>query len=146
MKFINVLPFAALSAAFVIPDEEVISQVAIESHQAPQSGLDKVRIKNEVVTEFENKFSKLIDTSKGAFDHALDSVSETADEAYNKIHKTAFDAESWFESAAIKVDDLGKHSDHQYHGHPKPNQTVSSQTPLTLLSERKLSPVSPTGI
>lgn len=124
MKLINLLPLAAFSVAFVIPDEEVMSQVAIESHQAPESVLDKLPTKDEAITEFENTFSKLVDTSKDAFDHAIDYATETGDGAFAKAHEAAFDAKSWFESAAVKVEDLGRHKDHGHHGHDKPNQTV----------------------
>ena len=120
MKLIRFLPFAAFASAFVIPDEEVISQITIESHQAPESVLDRLPSKDQAITEFENTFSKLIDTSKTAFDQALVYAAETGEEASTKGHEAAFDAKAWFESAANRVEDLGKH------GHGKPNLTVGT--------------------
>ena len=125
MKLLNILPLVALSTAFVIPDEQVISQVAIESHSAPESAFEKLPSKEQAVTEFENTFSKLIDTSKGAFDEAIDYVTETGEEVYKKVHEKAFDAQAWLESATDRVEDLGKHGKHGKHGHcKKPNMTV----------------------
>ena len=124
MKLFNFLPFAALSVAFVIPDEEVMSQVAIESHQAPESIFEELPTKDQALTEFENTFSKLIDTSKDALDQALDYAGETGEEVSTTAYETAFDAKAWMESAANKVEDLGKHGKHGHHGHGKPNLTV----------------------
>lgn len=124
MKLISILPFAALSVGFVIPDEEVMSQVAIESHQAPESVIDNLPTKDQVITEFEITVSNLIRTSKSAFDHALDYAAETGEEASTMAHETAFDANAWLESATNKVKDLGKHENFGSHGHCKPNMTV----------------------
>ena len=127
MKLFSVLPFAALSIAFVIPDEEVMSQVAIESHQAPESIFDELPTKPQALTEFEKTFSDLIDTSKDTFDQLLEDAAETGEEVSTAAYATAFDAKAWMESAANKVEDLGKHGNHGkhgHHGHCKPNLTV----------------------
>lgn len=125
MKFLNILPLAALSTAFVIPDEQVMSQVSIESHRAPESAFDKLPTKEQSITEFENSFSKLIDTSKDAFDEAIDYVTETGEDVYNKAHETGFAAQAWLDSASNSIEDLGKHGKHSHHGHcKKPNMTV----------------------
>lgn len=124
MKFINLLPFTALSVAFVIPDEEVMSQVAINNHQAPESSFDTLPSKDQAIAEFENAFSKLIDDSKDAFDQALDYAAKSGEKVSDKAYGTAFDAKAWLESAAEKVEDLGKHGKHGHHGHGKPNMTV----------------------
>ena len=124
MKFINLLPFTALSVAFVIPDEKVMSQVAINTHEAPETAFDKLPSKDQAITEFENTFSKLVDNSKTAFDQVLDSAANSGESAVDKAYGTAFDAKAWLESAADKVEDLGKHGKHGHHGHGKPNMTV----------------------
>ena len=128
MKFLNLLPLAALSAAIVIPDEQVMSQVAIESHHAPESALEKLPTKKQAITQFENTFSKLIDTSKDAFDEAIDYVTEAGENVYSKAHETGFAVQEWLDSASDGVDDLkkhGKHGKHGHHGHcKKPNMTI----------------------
>jgi putative heme iron utilization protein len=128
MKFLNILPLAALSAAIVIPDEQVMSQVAIESHRAPESAFEKLPTKKQAITQFENTFSKLIDTSKDAFDEVIDHVTEAGENVYSKAHETGFAVQEWLDSASDSVDDLGKHGKHGKHGHhghcKKPNLTV----------------------
>ena len=102
-----------------------MSQVSIESHRAPESAFDKLPTKEQTITEFENTFSKLIDTSKDAFDEAIDYVTETGEDVYSKAHETGFAAQAWLDSASNSVEDLGKHGKHSHHGHcKKPNMTV----------------------
>jgi len=97
MKFINLLPLAALTSAFVIPDEQVMSEVKIESHGKAKSLVNKIPTKDQAITDFENTFSKLIDTSKSAFDQTIDYAAETSEEISTKVHDTAFDAQAWLE-------------------------------------------------
>lgn len=97
MKLINLLPLAALTTAFVIPDEQVMSEVKIESHGKAKSVVDRIPTKDQAITEFESTFSKLIDTSKSAFDQAIDYATDTGDEISTKAHETAFDAQAWLE-------------------------------------------------
>ncbi len=97
MKLIKIVPFAALTTAFVIPDERVMSEVRIESHGKAKSVVDKVPTKAQATTEFENTFSKLIDTSKSTFDQAIDYAAESGEVISIKAHETAFDAQTWLE-------------------------------------------------
>ena len=124
MRFLNIVPFVALSVAFVIPDEEVMSQVAIESHQAPESILEKLPTKDQALVDFENNLSKLIDASKGTLDHVLESAADISEEATSKAHKAAFDTEAWLESVAGKLENFEKHDKDNHKGHCKPNLTV----------------------
>lgn len=124
MKLYAVLPLAALSTAFVLPDEQAMSQIAIESHSTSDSIVEKIPSKDHVVNEFENTFSKLIDTSRSALDQAIDYTTEISGQASKKCHEKAFDAKAWIESASNRVEDLGKHEHHGHHGHCKPNLTV----------------------
>ena len=139
MKLINVLPFAALSTAFIIPDEKVMSQVAIESDRTPESLLEKVPSKDQAVKQFHDSFSKLLDTSKNAFDNAIDHVTETTEEVTGQAYGTAHHVSSWLDSATDRVQELGEDvlsfaEDDQNHGHKgrkghhghskKPNLTV----------------------
>ncbi|KAL8723118.1 MAG: hypothetical protein Q9225_000521 [Loekoesia sp. 1 TL-2023] len=122
MKLTYILPLAALSTAFVLPDERVISQIAIESHKSAGSAFDKLPSKDQVVDRFEHSFEKLGDTydkaiksSKHAFDAAVDYAAETGNDISRKVQQTGFDASSWVQSAA----NLGSQGHHD-----KPNQTV----------------------
>ena len=143
MKLIQILPLAALSTAFVIPDEQVMSQVAIESDRAPESFLEKLPSKDEAVKQFEKSFTKLIDTSKNAFDDAIEYATETKEDISDKAYETAYHVSSWLDSAADRVQELGEDivpfseddAEHDggkgrkgrkgHHGHcKKPNLTV----------------------
>ncbi|KAL6721906.1 hypothetical protein ACLMJK_001011 [Lecanora helva] len=124
MKFISLLPLAALSYSFIIPDEEVMSQVAIETKQGPDSVYDRLPSKDEALDRVESTFSDFIDTSKNGFDQVIKHIAEAGEQASSKAHQAAFDAEAWLESAANRVDDIGELNINGHHGHGKPNQTV----------------------
>ena len=137
MKLIRVLPFAALSFAFVIPDERVMSQVAIESERTPESFLERIPSKDQAVKQFQDSFNNLLDTSKNALDNTIEHVTETKEEVTDQAYKTAYHVSSWIDSAANRVEELGDHlvpfseddKDHKghkgHHGHcKKPNLTV----------------------
>ena len=134
MRFLAVLPLAALSTAFIIPDEQMMSQVAIESIEssnAPVSAFDRLPSKEQLVNDFEDTFSNLVETSKNALDEAIESVTEYSEDVYSEIHDTALDAQSWLDSADDDFEDDGKHGKHGkhgrhgHHGHcKKPNMTV----------------------
>lgn len=129
MRYFNLLPLAALSAALVIPDEEIISQIAIESHRTPNPVSDKIRPKDDVSklsTDVHHTFSKFIDTSKGTLDQAIDYAQGTSEKVQKSCHQTAFDAWSWLESTSgdveQKIKDIGEHDKQDYHH--EPNMTV----------------------
>lgn len=137
MKIINVLPFAAFSFALVIPDERVMSQVAIESDQTSESFNEKIPSKDQAANQFQNSFTKLLDTSKTVFDEAVEHVTETKEEITDQAYETAYHVSSWLDSATNKVQGLGEDllpfseddKDHKgrkgHHGHcKKPNLTV----------------------
>ena len=138
MKLINVLPFAAFSFALVIPDERVMSQIAIESDQTPESFIEKIPSKDQAVNQFQDSFTKLLDTSKNFFDNTVEQVTETKEEVTDQAYETAYHVSSWLDSATSKVEELGEdlvpfseddNKDHKgrkgHHGHcKKPNLTV----------------------
>ena len=122
MKLSYILPLAALSTAFVIPDEQVISQIAIESHKSVESAFDKLPSKNQVVDKLEQSLEKLegtydkaVKSSKHALDTAIEFAAEKGNDISQKVQQTGFDAGSWVESTT----NIGSHGHHD-----KPNQTV----------------------
>lgn len=151
MKLIQILPLAVFSTAFVIPDEQVMNQVAIESDRAPDSFLEKIPSKDKAMKQFEDSFTKLIDTSKNAFDDVIEYATEAKEEVSDKAYETAYHVSSWLDSATDRVQELGEDripfsecdEDHHggkgrkgrkgHHGHgKKPNLTV-----YELISESK---------
>ncbi|KAL8655082.1 MAG: hypothetical protein Q9210_001103 [Variospora velana] len=122
MKITYILPLAALSSAFVLPDEQVISQIAIESHSSADSAFDKLPSKAQVIEKFENTFDKVgktveksVKCSKHAIDAAIDYAAETGNDVSKQVQQTGFDVGSWLDSNT----NLG-----HYGSHDKPNQTV----------------------
>lgn len=131
MKFTQLLPLVALTSAFVIPDDHVISQVAIESHDRSNSILDRLPSKNRIVTDVKESFSSFVSSTKNSFDEAIEFASETHDGIVSKLEETAFDTQSWLATAVSDSEDHGKHGHHDHHGHHghhghhhKPNLTV----------------------
>ncbi|KAI9838931.1 MAG: hypothetical protein M1819_004139 [Sarea resinae] len=143
MKLIQILGFAAVASAFVIPDEEVSNQLVIESENKQDSFLDKLPSKDGIFSDLEESFSNVFETSKHVFDDAIASAIEGGKQASKKFEcmksMTAFDAGSWLDSP-IEMDDEddepidvyenhpphhkpGK-GHHGHHGHHKPNLTV----------------------
>ena len=117
-----------------------MSQVAIESSRSPESFLEKIPSKDEVTKHFEDSFTKLIETSKNAFDDAIDYAREIKEEVSDEAYETAYHVSSWLDSATDRVQELGEDvapfseddEGHHggkgrkgHHGHcKKPNKTI----------------------
>lgn len=125
MKFTNLLPLAALTTAFVIPDEQAMNQVAIESHKTASSILDKIPSKDQVHNCLEDIFSNGLKATHNGFDQAVDQASEAGEKIAGKLDNAAAHTKSWLESAPSTFD-----GHHGHHG--KPNLTV-----YQLISESK---------
>lgn len=117
MKFVNILPLAALATAFVIPEEQVMSQIAIESKDQSPPVFDKLPSKEQLGKDFDKTFDCLKEKSKNLFDQAIEIAFEAGDKFSQKLDVTAANAKSWVDSASTKLD-----GHHGHHG--KPNMTV----------------------
>ena len=157
MKFTQILPLAALSSAFVLPSEEVLSQIQIEDNHR-QSGWyeEAVEAKNEVLSDFKKHFEDVTETSKQAWgtivkssrntlDDAFELAEQTADTAEDKYHDATAGIESWLRTEA---DDFyssfdGPHDGPPHHGpdhghpHHPPHHGPPNQTVYQLISESK---------
>ena len=117
MKLTNLLPLAALTTAFVIPDEQVMKQVAIESHKPSSSVLDQAACKDHAFKDLEDTITSRLQAQKNAFDRAFDQATEAGDKIVGKLQGAAASTKSWLDSASTSLDD--------HHGHhDKPNMTV----------------------
>ncbi|KAI4764331.1 Fasciclin-domain-containing protein [Aureobasidium sp. EXF-3400] len=148
MRFSHILPLAALSAAFVVPDEQVFSELSIDTttHARANQGAWSEQVLSELKNDFaeaEKGIKEASNDAKHALDEAFSSASDFGSSMTTKFQETAFDAKSWFESAANSAyDALDSHGDHPHpphhgpphhgddphhggphHGH-KPNETV----------------------
>ena len=127
MKVFTLLPLAALTTAIVLPDESVMSQVAIESHEATSSFFEdiksKIPSKDDVLEFFEDEFSSIIDTSENALDEAfcdaLDEATDGFQAAATTLDEEYFDVGNWFASGDSEI--IGGHDDDErppHHGRP----------------------------
>ncbi|KAG0651484.1 Aurofusarin biosynthesis cluster S [Hyphodiscus hymeniophilus] len=144
MKFFTtVLPLAAITTAFVLPDEQVMEQIAIEKQ--PESYIDQLKGSvDDVWSGVEDTFKDVVAFGGNAFDNAINAATEVSKDAAAKFQchhsMTAFDTQGWLDSAVETVDDLDleeifdhphkkphkrpKHPHHGHHPHHKPNLTV----------------------
>lgn len=137
MKLTTLLPLAALSTAFVIVDEAVLNEIAVETKDTSKSIWDKFPNKDEILSHVMDA----VEYSDNAFDDAINAVTDTTEEAISAFQchssMTAFDAQSWLDSAVSPIDepdipDEGPKKPHRpphrrrpHHGHHgKPNLTV----------------------
>lgn len=135
MKFsTTLLPLAALSTAFVIPDEVVTERIAAQGTKS-QTFLDRIQSSAENVwSEAQDKVQDVVAYSENAFDNALN-AGKKAKEAFEcHMSMTKFDVESWLETKMENVEDVDifDHPHHRPHHPPhhhdphkhKPNLTV----------------------
>ncbi|KAM3075423.1 hypothetical protein ACMFMF_006096 [Clarireedia jacksonii] len=129
MKFsTTLLPLAAISTAFVIPDERLTTQIVAESNEASKTWLDRLsESKDDVFSHVEEKFESVKQLSGNAIDTAMEAVSEAREKAYNMIEchhsMTKFDTQGWLDSALATVEDVdifdhGHHDKPPHHGPP----------------------------
>lgn len=120
---------AALSVAFIIPDQEVMSQIAIEG-SSEASVFEKIPTKDQVIKELKNAVEKIAEASKNAIDQAIELAADSR-EFGQKIGAEWFDAEAWLEPE-YNINDHdhrgpprhGRHHGPPHHSHGKPNLTV----------------------
>lgn len=119
---------AALSVAFIIPDQEVMSQIAIEG-SSKASVFEKIPTKDQVIKELKSAVEKIAEASKNAIDQAIELAADSR-ELGQKIGAEWFDAEAWL-APEYNINDHdhrgprhGPHFGPPHHGHGKPNLTV----------------------
>lgn len=140
MKFIHtLLPLAALTSAFVLPNEEITEQLRIQSEEKSHSIFDKFgKNVDDAWASVEHSFKDAVAFSGNAFDDAINSASEAAETAKASFQCHAsmmkYDVQGWLDSAVTTIEDEvdvldrpHKKPKHPHHGHGpdhKPNQTV----------------------
>ena len=141
MKLFNILlPLAAITTAFVIPDEELTNQIVLQSQEESQTFFDRLQGNvEEVWSGVEDSFKDAVAFSENAFDNAINAATDAATQAKNTFEchtsMTAFDAQGWLDSAVETVEDFDlfdrphkrphkKPHRRPHHGHHKSNKTV----------------------
>lgn len=136
-KFLSLA--AALSVAFIIPDQEVMSQIAIEG-SSEAAVFEKIPTKDQVIKELKSAVEKIAEASKNAIDQAIELAADTSRQFGQKIGAEGFDAEAWLEPEYSSNDydhrgpprhgppghgpHHGPHHGPPHNGHGKPNLTV----------------------
>lgn len=140
MKLITtLLPLAALTSAFVIPDEQLTEQIIVES-QKSSSFIDKLHHNaEEAWTGFEETLKDAAAFSENAIDNAINAATDAGQWAKSSFEchtsMMKFDTQKWLDSAVFAVEGADvfskdhhkqpHHPPHHGHGpHHKPNKTV----------------------
>jgi Fasciclin domain len=146
MKFLNtVLQLAAVSSAFVVPDEQLTNQIVIQSEKDTQTFLDRLQSNaEEAWAGVEETFKDAVAFSENAIDNAINAGKNAKSTFECHMSMTKFDMQGWLEpamplSTMADVDIFEGTNDkphkphrphkphHPHHGHGpphKPNQTV----------------------
>jgi len=120
MKYISaLLPLAAITTAFVIPDEQLTNQILIESKK-PSTFFDRIQGDiDSVWAGVESTFKGAKAFSTNALDKALSAGNDAAETFECHVSMTKFAATEWLESAEGSLDAFSEH--HPPH-HRKPNR------------------------
>lgn len=118
MRFTNtLLPLAALTSAFVIPDEATANQITFE--KSP-SFLDNVRDNvKDIWSGAEEKIHEAVKLSENALDNAFDTAAHVGQKAAKSIEcyesMVRFETQAWLDSAASTVEsfDGPRHPPHR---------------------------------
>lgn len=144
MKFINtLLPLAAVSSAFVIPDEQLTNQILIQSKKDSQTFLDRLQGNAEAAWDgVEETIIDAVAFSENAIDNAINAGKSAKSTFECHMSMTKFDMQGWLDSSMplSTMEDVDifagtddkphkphkPHHPHHGHGphHHKPNQTV----------------------
>ncbi|KAK4508007.1 hypothetical protein PRZ48_001742 [Zasmidium cellare] len=142
MKFTIVLPLAALTTAFVLPDEQVLGGLAIEDHHEQTSVVDSwleaaESTKNDALSSLKGHIQEVTESSKktwnkvhchakSVLDDAFDKAGDAADIFGDRMSEAAADVESWVEENKDIDVFGGRHGRRPHHPphHHKPNETV----------------------
>ena len=143
MKLITILlPFVAITSAFVVPDEQMTEQLVIESQKETQTFFDRIQGNiDNVWSGVEEKFKSAVAFSENALDNAINAATDAGKAATTSFEchasMTKFDVQGWLDSAVDAVEDVDVFGGHHkkphkkpchghrpHHPHHKPNQTV----------------------
>lgn len=153
MKVAGLLPFVAVTSAFIVPSEQVLGDVAVEENHRDTSWYQRwVSEKDHVVSDVTELFDEYVEELKekskeawdqvtecsgNALDNALEQASEVVDDVSESVYDAASGIQSWVESAVDDVHDTLEDEQRPPHHrrppkphkphhppHMKPNQTL----------------------
>jgi uncharacterized surface protein with fasciclin (FAS1) repeats len=123
MKLLQLLPLAALTAGFVIPDEQVLADVAIETHDKAESWYERLPSKEEIASIIK----KPIDVFENAVDDALAFIDDKTGIVTHNLEEAEYAIKGWLEPGAETdyegfefFEDLDENHDHPERPPPPP--------------------------
>ena len=109
MKVAGILPLTALAAAFVLPEPEVFSQVAIEDHRADDaSWWDKIPTKDSIVSTLEDG----IDSLSAGVETFVESIDRKFRDGFEQAFVNEEDEDD--DTIDIEIADRPKHGHHHH--------------------------------
>ncbi|KAI9737930.1 MAG: hypothetical protein M1834_009300 [Cirrosporium novae-zelandiae] len=130
MRITYLLPLATYASAFVIPDDVLMNNLAVEPRQpTSQRLLNKLPNADNIFDEFTDYMNEAYESAKNDFDDVMKYASEadkTVSDTFEDTFEGAFDTKSWIDTAADNIESFEEHHGHHgKHGHShKPNMTV----------------------
>lgn len=127
MKLLNtLLPLAAVSTAFVIPDEELTNQILIQSERESQTLLDRLQGNTqEVWAGVEEAFKDAVAFSENVIDSAINAATDVSENAKSTFEcytsMTKFDISGWLDSQ-LPIPALGDVDIFDGHHHRRPHR------------------------
>lgn len=97
MKFLQLLPLAALSTGFVLPDEQVLGDIAIETQGKASSWLDRLPSKEEIASIVRKPFKDAKEVVENVFDEALAYIDDNAGVVPEDFEDSEYAITSWLE-------------------------------------------------
>lgn len=143
MKVSNILPFAVVATAIVLPKDKVMQQIAIEDnskHTLFNQVQDGLHSKSQVGHTIVDAFSSLYESSKNPLDDALDWAADGLKTTFDDSTAEDFDGKSWIASSSNGIKQpLPYHESDQdrpeHHPNRKPRR--SNYTVYELISHSK---------
>jgi len=147
----TLLPLAALTSAFVIPDEQITQALISESQEGSKIWIDHLAdSKDDFFAQVEEAFGDAVAFGENAIDNAINAASDISSKAHTfECHHsmTKFDAQGWLDSTVNTVEDLDfdifdtdrphkkpKHGKKPHHG---PSHTKSNKSVYELIASSK---------
>ncbi|KAK4569641.1 hypothetical protein LTR86_003406 [Recurvomyces mirabilis] len=101
MKFSHILPLAAMSTAFVLPSEEVLAEISIESNHRQSGWQEEVAESKKQIVD---SFDEVAEEAKNAWNKGTSTSKSVLDEAFEQGVKALHTAEDGFEDASAQID------------------------------------------
>ena len=118
MKYFTLLPLAALSTAFVVPDQQVFNELSIETNTQARLANEASMTKDRILDGFKSHYEEVTGTVKevsGKAKNALDDALAFATGAGHSMSETAFDAHSWMQNNVDHMYQAFEDHDHPPH-------------------------------